>query len=191
MARVAILLADDFEDLEYRVLVDRLRDAGNEVIIVGPRRGLRLQGQCGLEETEVSAEYFDFCPEQFHGIAIPGGQSARRLCTDQRAIQFLRLFFLSGRPIVAIGSGPELLIPAGLAAGCQVTAAPSLKSVMERAGAGWIDAPVVLFGNGHIITCRGALDADRAARVFIRCLCGSQSITSPREAPPELPPLDC
>lgn len=187
VARVAILLADGFEDMEFRVFVDRLR--GHEVIVLGSQRGVTLQGRGGQEEAEVHAEYFDFCPEQFHGVAIPGGRSSSYLCADKRAILFLRLFFLSGRPIVAIGYGPKLLIPAGLAAGCQLTAAPALKSVMEEAGANWVDAPVVMFGNGHIVTGREAVDVDRAAQVFVRCVRGSQSITCPRES--EIPPLDC
>lgn len=190
MARVAVLLADGFEDMEFRVLVDRLRATRNDVVVLGAERGMTLRGRCGEELAEVHAEYFRVFPEQFHGVAIPGGQSASCLCADQRAVQFLRLFFLSGRPIVAVGAGPQLLIRAGLASGCRVTSEPALRSVLEEAGADWVDDPVVMFGNGHIVTGQGAANVPRLTQVFVRCLRGSQTVTCPRESLSEMPPLD-
>jgi protease I len=191
MARVALLLADGFEDMEFRVLVDRLRSTRNDVVVVGAKCGTTLRGRSGEEQAQVHAEYFRVLPEQFHGVAILGGESASCLCADKRASHFLRLFFLSGRPIVAIGAGPQLLIPAGIASGCRVTSAPALKQVMEEAGANWVDDPVVMFGHGHIVTGQGAADVPRLAQVFDQCLRGSQTVTCPRESLSEMPPLDC
>ena len=35
MAKVAFVLADDFEDSEFQVPYDRVREAGHEAVIVG------------------------------------------------------------------------------------------------------------------------------------------------------------
>jgi protease I len=49
MARVAFLLADDFEDSEFRVPYDKVRAAGHEPVVIGVRAGIQVLGEKGQE----------------------------------------------------------------------------------------------------------------------------------------------
>jgi hypothetical protein len=50
MARIAVLLAQDFEDSELRKPLDALRDAGHEVTLLGEAAGDTVKGKRGREE---------------------------------------------------------------------------------------------------------------------------------------------
>jgi protease I len=178
MARVAILIADDFEDLEYRVLVDRLRQAGDEVVVLGLKKGLTINGRRGRASALIQAAYSDFFPDQFHGLVIPGGQSTESLCGDYRAVWFVRLFFLTGRPLAALGDAVALLVSAQVASGCTLTSTPSLACDLEAVGARWVDKGVATFGDGHVVTGQGPEDAHELARTFLCCLRGTEAQTS-------------
>jgi protease I len=74
MARVAFMLDELFEDSEFQVPYDRVRDAGHEPVIVGLETGKEVTGKHGAPVTiergidEVGADEFD-------ALVIPGGYS--------------------------------------------------------------------------------------------------------------------
>ena len=59
-----------------------------------------------------------------------------------KAVQFVRAFFESGKPVAAICHGPWTLIDAGVARGRTLTSWPSLKTDLINAGAMWVDQEV-------------------------------------------------
>jgi protease I len=66
---------------------------------------------------------------------------------DEKAVQFVKQFAQSGKPVAAICHGPWTLIEAGVVKGHTLTSWPSLKTDLKNAGANWVDKEVVLDGN--------------------------------------------
>lgn len=67
-----------------------------------------------------------------------------RLRINETALEFVRVFFVSGKPVAAICRAPWTLIDAGVVAGRKVTSYPSLRTDLENAGAPWVDEKVVV-----------------------------------------------
>ena len=80
-ARVVVLVAEGFEDLEFWVTVMRLREEGAAVTIVGtkadPPREERARGHQRRRRTDVSADDFD-------AVVVPGGWAPDKLRRTRR-----------------------------------------------------------------------------------------------------------
>jgi protease I len=62
---------------------------------------------------------------------------------NERAVQFVKSFAASNRPIAAICHGPWTLIEADAVRDRRVTSWPSLKTDLRNAGAIWVDGEVI------------------------------------------------
>jgi protease I len=62
---------------------------------------------------------------------------------NQQAVQFVKSFFDSGKPVAAICHGPWTLIEAGVVEGRTLTSYESIKTDLKNAGANWVDREVV------------------------------------------------
>jgi protease I len=164
MARIAVALAAGFEDSEFTVPVQRLRDAGHEVVVFGARAGALVEGKRGQSQATIEATPDDLDPEAFAALLIPGGHSPAQLRTQPAVVQFVRRFFSTGRPIAAICHGPQLLIEAGAVESRVLTSWPAVRGELERAGARWIDQDLV--EDANLITSRKPEDLD----VFCKAL---------------------
>lgn len=150
--RIAVLVADDFEDVELTRPVEELRAAGYRVTFIGKEAGATVTGKRGDARVAIEGIPEDYAPDAFQGLLVPGGFSPDRLRTDPSVVDFLRAFAETGRPIAAICHGPQLLIEAELVRGRTVTAYPSVRTDLRNAGATVVDRPVVQ--DGSIITAR-------------------------------------
>ncbi|MGR0184284.1 type 1 glutamine amidotransferase domain-containing protein [Azospirillum aestuarii] len=143
---VAVLATDGFEQVELTEPVKALRNEGAEVRIVAPQGG-QIQGwnhhdKADRVDVDVTLDQAD--PGTFDALVLPGGvinPDALRL--EPKAIDFVRSFVQSGKPIAAICHGPWTLIDAGGAKGKRMTSWPSLKADLGNAGANWEDSEVV------------------------------------------------
>ena len=76
---------------------------------------------------------------------LPGGVlNPDALRTDDRAVDFVRHFVDTGKPIGAICHGPWTLIDADGVKGRKVTSWPSVRTDLQNAGAKWEDSEVVV-----------------------------------------------
>ncbi len=66
-----------------------------------------------------------------------------QLRTFPKAVQFVRQFMQSGKPVGVICHGPWTLIEAGVVKGRTMTSWPSLRTDLTNAGAKWVDQEVV------------------------------------------------
>ncbi|HEX9436325.1 MAG TPA: DJ-1/PfpI family protein, partial [Candidatus Limnocylindria bacterium] len=66
--KVACVLANGFEDSEFKQPYDALREAGHEVTIVGLQAGQDLKGDKGRETARVERSFGDARPEQFDAL---------------------------------------------------------------------------------------------------------------------------
>jgi len=168
--RVAFIVADTFEDSEFRVPYDRLRAAGHEVSIVGARQGEELTGKRGTEKVKADFAVEDVAAEMFDALVIPGGYSPDRLRTDRKMVALTRAVFVSGHPVAAICHAGSMLIEADIADGRTVTSWPSIKTDLINAGARWVDRDVV--EDGNLITSRKPEDLEAFTDAIERQLAG-------------------
>lgn len=168
MAKIAVLLGADFEDSEYRVPVDRLRQAGHQLTLIGARAGDTVQGKKGKESAKLDASAREQKAEAFDGLLIPGGYSPDHLRMDEAVVQLVRDFGKSGKPIAAVCHGPQLLIEADLVRGKKVTSWPSVRTDLKNAGADWVDQQVVK--DGALITSRKPDDLEAFSEAFLNAL---------------------
>jgi protease I len=144
--RVAILVAEGFEQVELTDPRKALDEAGAETRIVSPAQG-EVQGWKHFDKAErfaVDVPLANAEARDFDALLLPGGvANPDQLRIIPEAIAFVRQFFEAGKPVAAICHGLWPLIDAGVVRGRKVTSWPSLKTDLQNAGANWVDQEVV------------------------------------------------
>jgi protease I len=148
--RVVVVVGRGFQDQEGTVPIDFLQKEGAEVVIVGTETG-DVKGLHGAV-INVGKTFGEVDPNGFDAMVVPGGRSPAYLRKFEEAVDFVKAFHATGKPLAAICHGGQLLAAAGLVEGLTMTGYPKIKKEMEEAGANFIDEEVVLDGN--IITSR-------------------------------------
>lgn len=166
MARIAFLVDEQFEDSEFRVPYDRVREAGHEAVIVGLQAGKRVRGKRGEEVLTIERSAEDVTAADFDALVIPGGHSPDHLRTSLAAVRFTRAFDVPGKPIAAICHAGSMLVEADVADGRTVTSWPSIKTDLINAGARWVDREVV--EDGNLITSRRPGDLPAFCAALLR-----------------------
>lgn len=145
--RVAILVANGFEQVELTEPRKALDDAGAETHIVSPVVG-RVKGwkhDHWGDEMVVDVPLDRASPDDYDALVLPGGQmNPDNLRREDRAVSFARSFFEAGKPVAAICHGPWLLVEADVVRGRRMTSYPSIRTDLVNAGADWVDEEVVV-----------------------------------------------
>jgi protease I len=145
--RVAILVAEGFEQVEMTQPRKALHDAGAQTQIVSPAKG-EVQGWNHFDKADrfaVDVPLEQANAENFDALLLPGGvANPDQLRMIPKAVELVRSFFDAGKPIGVICHGPWTLIEAGVVDGRTITSWPSLKTDLENAGAKWVDQEVVV-----------------------------------------------
>jgi protease I len=168
VARVAFVLADDFEDSEFQVPYDRIRDAGHQVTVIGAEAGREVKGKKGKVAFTIEASPDEVNASDFAALVIPGGYSPDKLRTSQGIVKFVQGMFDGDRPVAAICHAGSLLVEADAVRGRTVTSWPSIRTDLVNAGASWIDQEVV--EDGNVITSRKPDDLDAFVGAILRRL---------------------
>ncbi len=166
--KVACLLGNGFEDSEFRIPFDRLRQAGLDVEVIGFTAARTVTGKNGLERVEIEKAIDQVSPGDYAALLIPGGHSPDLLRGDPRFVDFVKAFDATGRPIAAVCHGPQLLLAAGLVKGRKLTAWPTVQRDLELAGAVVRDEPVVVDRNW--ITSRRPDDLEQFSEAIVKTL---------------------
>ena len=168
--RVAILVADGFEQVELTGPKEALEAAGAETQIVSPAEK-KVKGWEGEDEDwgskfKVEVPLAEANARNYDALLLPGGvKNPDTLRMMPLAVEFVKQFVASGKPIGAICHGPWTLIEAGAVKGRRMTSYPSLKTDLFNAGANWVDEEVVV-DNG-IVTSRKPADIPAFNRKLI------------------------
>ncbi len=153
--KVAILAANGFEQVELTEPKRALEAAGATTSIVSPESG-KVKGWKKTDwgdELPVDVPLEEAKADDFDALVLPGGvMNPDKLRRNEWALQFVRAFFESGKPIAAICHGPWTLIDAGLVEGRTMTSYASIQTDLKNAGANWVDKEVVV-DNG-LVTSR-------------------------------------
>jgi protease I len=141
--RIACVLGQGFEDSEFRVPYDRLKEEGYQVDVIGVKAGEELKGYKGKEKVKAEKSIDQVKVEDYDALLIPGGQSPDHLRADRRLVEFVKKFDQAGKPIAAVCHGPQLLIAAHLVKGRTLTAWQTIQDDLRQIGATVKDEPVV------------------------------------------------
>ena len=148
--KVAILVDQGFEQVELLEPRKALDQAGAETSVVSPQKE-RVRGWNMKEwgqEVAVDIPLEEARPENFDALLLPGGvMNPDKLRMQPKAVDFVRSFFDTGKPVAAICHGAWTIIEAGAARGRKIASWPSLKTDLRNAGAEWHDQEVVVDGN--------------------------------------------
>jgi protease I len=153
--KVAILVADGFEQVELTGPKEALDGAGALTQIVSPVKG-EVEGWHHYDAgdkfpVDVPLEQADAA--EYDALLLPGGvANPDQLRMNPGAVEFVKAFFDAGKPVAAICHGPWTLIEAGAVRGRTMTSWPSIKTDLVNAGAEWVDEEVVV-DNG-LVTSR-------------------------------------
>ena len=155
--RVAMLMTDGVEQIEYTSPRSYLEERGATVVLVSPKdAGEEVQGFNHMQPADkfrVEMHVRDARPADFDALVLPGGvANPDNLRLSREAIDFIRGFDVEDKPIGAICHAPWLAISAGIIRGKRATCWMSLKDDLVNAGALWEDSPVVV--DGALITSR-------------------------------------
>jgi protease I len=157
--KVAILVAEGFEQSELLQPRQALDDAGAETVVVSPAEH-RVQGWQHYdkgEQVQVDVALADADASDYDALLLPGGvANPDQLRLMPEALAFIRAFFEAGKPVAAICHAPWTLIEAGVVQGRKITSWPSLKTDLKNAGANWVDEEVVV--DQGLVTSRKPAD---------------------------------
>jgi protease I len=166
--KVAILVAEGFEQSEMVQPRKALEAAGAETMIVSPAED-EVQGWNHFDKAErfnVDVPIEEANADEFDALLLPGGvANPDQLRMQPKAVQFVQRFAESGKPIGVICHGPWTLIEAGAVKGRTLTSWPSLKTDLVNAGAKWVDQEVVV--DGGLVSSRKPADIPAFTRKLI------------------------
>ena len=151
MTKLALILAEGFEEVEALTPVDLLRRAGiecetlsldSERLVVGSH-GIPVLADKRWEDADFSA---------YDGVILPGGlKGTHRLYGDTRLEALLQEYSAAGKLTAAICAAPTVLSEAGLLKGKRAVCYPELEEQLD--GAILTREEAVL--DGPVLTSRG------------------------------------
>lgn len=171
--RVAVLMTDGVEQVEYTKPREFLEQQGAKVTLISPKgKGAKVQGFNHLDKADTFAVDLDVKEaraEDYDLLVLPGGvANPDQLRLSKEAIAFIAAFGKANKPIAAICHGPWPLIDAGLVKGRNVTSWPTLQNDLRNAGAKWADQEVC--EDGNLATSRKPDDIPAFNQALLRLL---------------------
>jgi protease I len=148
--RVAILVTNDFEQVEMTSPREALQQAGAVTKIIAPKPG-QVQGVNHDQKADtfpVDLTLDQANPADFDAVLLPGGAlNADALRVEPKAQSFVQQIQQAGKPIAVICHAPWLLVSAKLVKGRTMTSYHTIQDDIRNAGATWVDQEVVRDGN--------------------------------------------
>lgn len=150
--KIAVTLANGFEEIEAVVPIDILKRAGFDVELLYIE-GKKVAGAHGLSiEAEKAVEDAD--PDSYAAVICPGGMpGAQTLMDNPSVIKLVKRVYEKGGHVAAICAAPRVLFAAGVLADTKATCFPGTEALFD-AGVIYSDEPLVV--DGRVITAKGA-----------------------------------
>lgn len=178
-AKVAILVEETYEDLELWYPFHRLREAGAEVILVGPAAGETYKSKYGYP-AKAERGSADIRAADVDAVVVPGGYAPDRMRRDPKLVALVRDADAQGKIVATICHAGWMLVSAGIAKGRRLTCFHSIKDDLIAAGARYEDSPVVRDGN--LITSRQPSDLPAFGAALVDAIAQARRAKSHREA---------
>ena len=165
--RVALLIEDDYQEMEAWYPFYRLTEAGAAVTVVGSGTKTEYKSKLGYPmEADVAAA--DVSADDFDAVVVPGGFAPDHMRLCKPMVELVRDLHQSGKLVSSICHGGWMLASADVVRGRRVTGYLPIKDDVENAGGEWVDASVVIDGN--LITSRTPPDLPDFAGAIVEYL---------------------
>ena len=159
MSKIAIFLANGFEEIEGLTVVDICRRCGLTIDMVSITEEKQVMGSHKIPVTaDMTLSQVNF--EEYDCLVLPGGggevkpgggQGTKNLEACEPLMQQIDAFYASGKYIAAICAAPSIFGHRGILKGKRACAYPCFEDHLE--GAAVTAGPVEVDGN--VITSRG------------------------------------
>ncbi|MDI6453730.1 type 1 glutamine amidotransferase domain-containing protein [Peloplasma aerotolerans] len=167
MKKIAILIADLFDDKELLVPYYRCLEEGFKVDLVGAEKDTVYKSKFGLPmKSDVASR--DISAHSYNAVIIPGGFSPDYMRRSNETIQFVKDMDFMAKPIAAICHGPWMMASSCDLKGKRLTGFFSIKDDLVNAGAHYVDEEVVV--DGHLITSRTPNDLPAFMKAIIKAV---------------------
>jgi protease I len=157
--KIAILIENGFEEIEFTEPKKALEEAGAEIQVISPQKDkVKAWDKTNWgNEYEVNKNIESAYADEYDALLLPGGvMNPDYLRINNKAVSFVKDFLKAGKPVAAICHGPWTLIETGALKGKTMTSYPSIKTDLINAGANWVDEEVVV--EDGLVTSRSPKD---------------------------------
>ena len=166
---VAVLIEQQYQEMEVWYPYYRLKEAGATVVMVGPEAGKTYASKLGYPAKSDKAAK-DVAAGDLDGLVIPGGFAPDYFRRDPATVQLVKDVFAHGKVVAAICHGPWLLCSTSALKGKRVTCFFSIEDDVVNAGGTYVDEETVVDGN--LITARKPDDLPAFMTAVMRALKG-------------------
>jgi protease I len=164
--KIATLVAEGVEDLEYYVPMMRLQEEGAEVLTAALDLKT-IHGKNGLEITP-DTRIESLKADDLFALVVPGGWAPDKLRRHSAVKDLVREMDSKGKPIGIICHGGLIPISAGIMKGRRATGSLGIKDDILNAGGSWADEPA--FRDGNLIWGRVVADIPDFCRELVQAL---------------------
>ena len=162
--RAAILIEQQYQEMEVWYPVYRLREAGCQVTLVGPEAGQTYPSKLGYPAKSDKAAR-DVSADDFDLVVVPGGFAPDFMRRHEAVVKLVGAMAEQGKVVAAICHGPWVLCSTQALKGRKVTCFSAIKDDVINAGGRYVDEEVVRDGN--LITSRKPDDLPAFLRTVI------------------------
>ncbi|MBM4424878.1 MAG: type 1 glutamine amidotransferase [Chloroflexi bacterium] len=166
--RIAVLVEEGFEDLEFWVTVMRLQEEGAQVTTVGLEAGKTVRGKSALTAVcDVSASAAR--PDNFDALVVPGGWAPDKLRRYDSIKTLVHGVYAQGKIVGLICHAGLVAISAGIIPrGSRATGSLGIKDDLVNAGAVWADEPALR--DGQLVWGRVVADIPAFCRELVAAI---------------------
>lgn len=177
--RVALLIEDDYQEMEAWYPFYRLTEEGAEVTVVGSGTKSEFKSKLGYP-MEADTAAGNVSADDFDAVIVPGGFAPDHMRLHPEMIALVREAHERGKLVASICHGGWMLASADIVQGRNVTGYSPIRVDIENAGGTWVDEAVVVDGN--IITSRTPPDLPDFARAIVEYLLAQRSFVEDTES---------
>jgi len=165
--RAAVLVEQQYQEMEVWYPLYRLREAGCKVTLVGPEAGHTYPSKTGYPAKSDKAAR-DVSANDFDLLVIPGGFAPDFLRRHEAVLRLASDMAEQGKIVAAICHGPWVLCSTQALKGKRATCFFAIKDDVSNAGARYVDEEVVRDGN--LITSRKPDDLPAFMQTIIQAV---------------------
>jgi protease I len=175
--RAAVLVEQQYQEMEVWYPIYRLKEAGCKVTLVGPEAGQTYPSKLGYPAKSDRAAK-DVSAADFDLLVVPGGFAPDYLRRHAAVVRLVSDMAEQGKVVAAICHGPWVLCSTQALKGRKATSFFSIKDDLVNAGADWTDAEVVRDGN--LITSRKPDDLPAFMQAIFQAVSERQTVAATR-----------
>lgn len=173
--RIAILIADGVEDLEFYVPLMRLQEEGADMLAAAANLD-SVRGKHGLE-IKPDTTLDSLRSEDLFALIVPGGWAPDKLRRSPAVTGLVKEMHSEGKIIGIICHGGLVAISAGILSGRKATGSLGIKDDLVNAGAEWVDEAA--FRDGNLVWGRIVADIPAFCRELVSALVYTAQGTPP------------